>query len=129
MIPVKKDPLKPTVITRRISLKVGTESNNALIKDSMKAFLAELTNLLESKGCRLIGHIKGMIGRPGSEQVLFFSVTDFIQEPCFKGSLIKGGDEAQLLINVIVYGIEATEAGKALDECLSRYPLYQGKYE
>lgn len=127
MIPVKQDPLKPAVLTYKMSLDTGTGFTSSMIKKHIKVFLMDLAYELKHKGCTLIGHIKGMVETTESRKNLFFSLTDFFQDPTFKGSVIKGGEEAYLIINVIVYGIAKPEVEMVLEKCLARNKISKAK--
>ena len=82
--------------------------------------MTKLTTGLKDLGCRLIGHIKGILDG-GSSGHLMFSVTSFDDDAHFKG-VIKGEvKKAVLTINIIVYGIETSKIEALFNEAIDHY--------
>lgn len=75
------------------------------IRSAVDSFLLDLTVSLRGHGCRLIGHIKGIL-EAGENGHLFFSVTSFEQRTRFKGTLSGRCHKMDLALNVIVYGVD-----------------------
>lgn len=70
-------------------------------------FFFELTGALKGAGCKLIGHVKGLI-YAGDKGHFLFSVTAFEERAHVKGKMTDGIVRAEWTMNVIVYGIEKT---------------------
>jgi hypothetical protein len=75
-----------------------------ILKDRTDKFLSALKSFLIRSGCRLIGHIKGMVESNGG--YLAFSITSFEEEARYKGKISGEIMGATLLLNVIVYGVD-----------------------
>lgn len=89
----------------QIVLELGNPLQAAEISERIDAFLSDLMNFLRDNGCKLIGHIKGLLDAADRGQ-LFFSITSFDEAPRYKGGIDGQIAEAELSINVIVYGID-----------------------
>ncbi len=72
---------------------------------ALQAFLRRLSPALVNAGCVLVGHIKGVVATDGDE--LEFSLTRLDGEPRFAGSLSGAVGQADLTLNVIVFGVAA----------------------
>jgi hypothetical protein len=105
--PPEGDP-KPTAYALRVRLTLPRPLAEAGLRERVDAFLAELTPALRSRGCRLIGHIKGILDAEQKGH-LFFSVTSFEQATRFKGVLEGEAEKMELTLNVIVYGVGSEE--------------------
>jgi len=90
------------------------------LQGRIDAFLSELTRSLQGDGCKLIGHIKGLLEVEGNGH-LFFSVTSFEGKARYKGELTHEIARAKLTINVIVYGVEQGSVERAVREGLERH--------
>lgn len=95
----------PTACSMQIVLELGNPLQAAEISERIDAFLSDLMNFLRDNGCKLIGHIKGLLDAADRGQ-LFFSITSFDEAPRYKGGIDGQIAEAELSINVIVYGID-----------------------
>jgi hypothetical protein len=102
-----------------LALRRGPWSE-AEVRKGVDAFLTELTRALTERGCRLIGHIKGIL-EAGEEGHLFFSVTSFEQGTRFKGGLTGECEKVDLTLNVIVYGVGGGEIERLVLEGLQRH--------
>ncbi len=109
----------PTACSMQVALEFGTRMEEAGVRTRMDAFLAGLTDFLRDNGCRLIGHIKGLLDAGDSGQ-LFFSVTSFKESPRYKGGIDGEIAEAELSMNVIVYGVEEELVSRAIHEQLGK---------
>ncbi len=94
------------------------------LQGKIDAFLSELTRSLKGDGCKLIGHIKGLLEVEGTDH-LFFSITSFEGKARYKGELTHEIARAKLTINVVVYGVEQRSVERAVREGLERH-LMQG---
>ena len=90
------------------------------VRKGVDAFLAELTRSLREQGCKLIGHIKGIL-KAGEEDHLFFSVTSFEQRTRFKGGLTGIAEKLDFTLNVIVYAVGSGEVERLVLEGLRRH--------
>jgi hypothetical protein len=101
--PPDGDP-QPTAYALQSTLSLPGPLSETDLRKGVDAFLAELTRSLREQGCRLIGHIKGIL-ETGDKGHLFFSVTSFEQRTRFKGELTGVPEKMDLTLNVIVYGV------------------------
>ena len=97
--------IKPAVYALQEWLSFGVYRSEDQIRDALDSFLNNLTVSLKNNGCKLIGHIKGMLDA-GENGHLFFSVTSFEQRAQFKGSLSGKCEKINLTLNVIVFGVD-----------------------
>jgi len=98
-----------------LTLKVPLSANE--LQSRVDAFLSQLTRSLQGDGCKLIGHIKGLL-EVAENGHLFFSITSFEGKAKYKGELtgeIAGG---KLTINAIVYGVEQRSVERAIQKGL-----------
>ena len=109
----------PTACSTQIVLEFENQIQAAEIQKSLDTFLSELSSFLQENGCKLIGHIKGLLDA-GERGQLFFSITSFNENPRYKGEI--GGEipEATLSINAIVYGIGEEPVEREIQEQLKR---------
>lgn len=105
--PPDGDP-QPTAYALQSTLSLPGSLSETGLRKGVDAFLAELTRSLRAQGCRLIGHIKGIL-ETEEKGHLFFSVTSFDQKTRFKGGLTGEYEKIDLTLNVIVYGIGSGE--------------------
>lgn len=97
--------IQPAVYALRGQLISGAGWSEEEIRSAVDSFLIDLTVSLRRHGCRLIGHIKGILNA-GENGHLFFSITSFEQRARFKGVLSGRGQKIDLTLNVIVYGVD-----------------------
>jgi hypothetical protein len=109
----------PTACSMQIALEFDNRMRAIEIQTRMDAFLAGLTNFLRDSGCKLIGHIKGLLDA-GERGQLFFSITSFDEGARYKGAIDGEIIRAELSINVIVYGVEQEPIEGAVKEQLAR---------
>ncbi|MBC2716145.1 MAG: hypothetical protein HF978_12630 [Desulfobacteraceae bacterium] len=110
----------PAVCAKKESLTFKNPIPAGVLQQKIDTFLLELTSSLQNDGCKLIGHIKGMLGIEGNDH-LFFSLTSFDEKIRYKGELSGTVEKTELTINVIVYGIEQTKIACHLDEGLDKH--------
>ena len=96
--------IEPAVFAGKEHLTFSSPISTIELQASLKLFLGDLTKALKHNGCLLIGHIKGLV-RARDKGHLMFSVTSFGTDAHFKGTLTDGAKQAELTINVIVYGV------------------------
>ena len=110
----------PTVHAQEmnLTLKAPLSASELLVK--LDCFTSELTCALQGDGCKLIGHIKGLLEVEGNDH-LFFSITSFEEKARYKGELTHAIARAKLTINVIVYGVEQRSVERAVREGLERH--------
>jgi hypothetical protein len=112
--------LEPTAYALRGTLTLPGPWSETELRKGVDAFLAELTRSLREQGCRLIGHIKGILDT-GDKGHLFFSVTSFEQRTRFKGGLTGEYEKIDLTLNVIVYGVGSGEIEQLVLEGLRKH--------
>lgn len=109
----------PTAYAHRENLLFEKIISEIELKAKIDGFLSEFTDALKRNGCKLIGHIKGLINADDKGH-LMFSITSFTEKAHFKGEMVGGITRAILTMNIIVYGIEQkiieTEYQKALNK-------------
>ncbi len=110
----------PAAYALRGTLTLPGPWSETEIRVGVDAFLAELTRSLREQGCRLIGHIKGIL-ETGEKDHLFFSVTSFEQRTRFKGGLTGRPVKIDFTLNVIVYGVGIGEIEQLVLEGLRRH--------
>jgi hypothetical protein len=117
--PPEGDP-QPTAYALRGTLTLPGPRTEGEIRKGVDLFLAELTRSLREQGCRLIGHIKGILEAEDKGH-LFFSVTSFEQKTRFKGEMTGESGKLELTLNVIVYGVGKDDVERLVLEGLSRH--------
>ena len=110
----------PTVYAQEVNLTLEVPLSASELQGKIDAFLSELTRSLRSDGCKLIGHIKGLLEVEGNDH-LSFSITSFEEKARYKGELTHEIARAKLTINVIVYGVEQRSVERAVREGLERH--------
>ena len=115
----------PAACSMQIDLEFENRLPSAEIQARLDAFLSDLTTFLKDNGCKLIGHIKGLLDAGKNEQ-LFFSITSFDEGTRYKGDISGEFEKAKLSMNVIVYGIEEESINGAIQEYLRKqFPEYR----
>lgn len=109
----------PTACSMQVILEFDNQIRAAEIQKSLDFFLTDLTRFLQENGCKLIGHIKGLLDARERGQ-LFFSITSFNENPRYKGEIGGKIPEATLSINAIVYGIGEEPVEREIQEQLKR---------
>ena len=117
--------LHPTVCAQEVSLAFKVPLLADELRGRIDAFMSALTRSLQEDGCKLIGHIKGLLEVEGNEH-LFFSVTSFEEKASYKGELPHKISKAKLTINVIVYGVEQASVERAVREGLEKHVMTEG---
>ena len=110
----------PTVYAQEAGLTFKVPLSASELLGRIDAFMSELTCSLQGDGCKLIGHIKGLLEVEGNDH-LFFSITSFDEKARYKGELTHEISRAKLTINVIVYGVEQESIERAIQEGLGRH--------
>lgn len=96
-------------------------------RETLAAWLTDLAELLVARGCRFIGHIKGMAVAAG-EEPLFFSLTRPRAEPQFKGGGWDKAESWELSVSVILAGLSEEEIGQAMQETLkTHFKIFSGE--
>lgn len=126
----KNEELEPAALALKENL-IFTDALSAIeLKSRVDSFLMEMTGELKNKGCKLIGHIKGLISADGSESGdnainkkghLMFSITSFDEMARFKGEIQDGITETAFKINVIVFGIDRSAVEKIFKKVFSNH--------
>ena len=91
--------LHPTVYARAVGLTFRVPLPANELHGRIDAFKSALTSSLRDDGCKLIGHIKGLLEVEGNEH-LFFSVTSFEEKASYKGELPHDISKARLTISL-----------------------------
>jgi hypothetical protein len=110
----------PTVYTQEVNLTLKVPLSASELLGRIDTFMSELTCSLQGDGCKLIGHIKGLLEVEGNDH-LFFSITSFEEKARYKGELTHEIARAKLTINVVVYGVEQRSVERAVQEGLERH--------
>jgi len=112
--------VRPVAYAQEVDLALEVPLSAIELQGRMDAFLSLLTRSLQGDGCKLIGHIKGLLDVEGNGH-LFFSLTSFGEKARYKGELTDKIAKARLTINVIVYGVEQRSVESAVQEGLRRH--------
>jgi hypothetical protein len=110
----------PTVSAQEVNLTLKVPLSASELLGRIDAFMSGLTCSLQADGCKLIGHIKGLLEVEGNGH-LFFSITSFEDKVRYRGELTHEIARAKLTINVIVYGVEQRSVERAVREGLERH--------
>ena len=116
----------PTVCAREVNLTFKAPVSASELQARVAAFVSEVACSLQGDGCKLIGHIKGLLEVEGNDH-LFFSITSFDEKARYKGELTHEIAKAKLTINVIVYGVEQASVERAVREGLERHLMKEGE--
>ncbi len=95
-------------------------------REALSAFLADLASRLEARGCKFVGHIKGMAVAPGSEPV-WFSLTHLEGTPEFKGASWTGKGDWELSVSAILAGMSEEEIELTMRETMEAHFLTGGE--
>lgn len=107
--------VNPTVYTKEMGLTFKAPFSSSELEGMLDTFLSELTCSIQSDGCKLIGHIKGLCDA-GVKGCLFFSITSFGEKAWYKGRLSGEITSIKLIINVNVYKVEKSSIVRAVNE-------------
>jgi len=122
-----KEQLEPTPFAIRENLIFTDALLEIELRSRVDKFLSELTGELKNNGCKLIGHIKGLISVDGVDGAvnkkghLMFSVTSFEEGARFKGEMPDGITKVVFTINVIVFGIAHNVVEKIFKKVFSNH--------
>jgi G3E family GTPase len=108
--------LQAVPVTRSYALSAGEpgcENINSRLAEILKNIAADL----ERAACQAIGHIKAVV-KAAEGGYLLFSVTAAGKEPDVKGRLPGKITSLQIVLNVIVYGIDASVVEGIVDSRL-----------
>jgi hypothetical protein len=94
----------PAVYAGEFELLFPEPVAEGLLAEKGSGFFSALLDFLYRKGCRLIGHVKGLI-QPEEGGFLLLSATSFQSKPGVKGNLPDRISRARLTLNVIVFGV------------------------
>jgi hypothetical protein len=94
----------PTIYAGEFRVHFPEPINDRELKERISTFLASLLDFLYSQGCRLIGHIKGLV-LTEKGGFLLLSTTSFLVKDAFKGNLPALTSKANLTLNVMVFGV------------------------
>jgi len=97
--------LHPTAYACKKDLTFNRNLPAVELKSKTDRFLCEMIDELQRSGCKLVGHIKGLIDADVQGHFVF-SITSFDEGIRFKGQMENGIKLAALTVNAIVYGIE-----------------------
>jgi hypothetical protein len=115
-----EDDLRPSTYSRKIRLVLSSETPSDELSEKISRILFDIASALRENGCVLIGHIKALLDA-GTRGHQFFSITGFGKKPRRKGELMGDILEAELVLNVIVYGVGRKYIEKAVDSTMKKY--------
>ena len=99
---------EPAVFSSKTTVDLPETTDSEIISGTVCSLLEDMENILEQKGCAVIGHIKAVI-QTGKGGYQVFSVTDYGEPPQIKGKLPQAVDNFKFTCNLIVYGISKLE--------------------
>jgi hypothetical protein len=94
----------PTIFAGEFSVRFPSPVTDRELKGKISAFFSGLLDFLFREGCRLIGHIKGLV-LTEEKGLLLVNITSFRTQDAFKGNLPGLTSKASLTLNVIVFGV------------------------
>ena len=94
--------------------------DGAAPQECLEAFLDDLLEMLVRGGCKVVGHIKGMM-TCGKDKPLFFSITSIENNLRFQGGPLGESDSFILTMNVIVSGIDENKLEETFSAALGRH--------
>ncbi len=114
--------LIPTAFSSKKRLKFDKTMTGARLKKELNYFLSFLIKDLKQNGCKLIGHVKGLVDVHDKGH-LMFSITDFDEKVRFKGGLgpLQKVKEIEFTINIIVYGIELSPVKSVFKKAYDKF--------
>lgn len=119
MIDIKEGMLPTAVVRKRPIIFTRSVPANAF-QQQIGRFLTETTEALLKNGYQVIGHIKGVVTTERSGHMMF-SLTSIQEGPRFKGELSGEITCAEMVLNIIVYGIEKTLIERLVEDVYTRY--------
>ncbi len=114
---------EPAVFSRKITVDLPESADSEIISGTVCSLLEDMENILEQKGCAVIGHLKAVI-QTGKGGYQVFSITDFEEPPQAKGKLPKTIDKYKFTCNLIVYGISKFELTLLAEKELKKLKLF-----
>jgi len=93
----------------------------------IEAFFSELIGFIECSGCKLIGHIKGLV-KADNGSYLMCSITSFEEGGRFKGRVTGSINSAVLTVNFILYGIDSNTIESAYQKALKNLFIMEGNH-
>jgi hypothetical protein len=99
------DAAQPAVYAARAATAMRPPVHADQVEAMVHVFFSHLSHALAKAGCTLVGHIKGFIAA-GDGGDLAFHGTVLGAEPAVTGGFSGAVAEAELTINVIVFGVD-----------------------
>ncbi len=90
------------------------------MRETVAAWLEDLAGRLAARGCKFIGHVKGMVTAPDSEPV-WFSLTRLTGKPEFKGGSWTGPEIWELSVSATLAGMSEEEIERTMWETLEAH--------
>ncbi len=112
--------MQPTAYACKKDLSFEERIPVTELKHRTDGFLSDLTGALRHRGCKLIGHIKGLIHADDNGHLLF-SITSFEDRASFKGNMLDGIVKATITVNVIVYGIDQADVEETFEKLFGNH--------
>lgn len=106
-----------TVYTLQKTLCFETSITAEELQETLEGLLLDVCSELYAEGCRLIGHIKGMIDA-GDGNFFKFSITRFQEPVQWSGSWSGGSETASFVLNVIVFDVKKSIIEKSVSSGL-----------
>jgi hypothetical protein len=110
---------KPSSYACEFALKFSHYTSVETIRQNLTDIFSDVTGILKSRGCKLIGHIKALLDA-GADGKLFFSTTEFDRKAKCKGNIEDKIISAKLGLNIIVFGVEVIDIENVVNEHLSK---------
>lgn len=114
---------QPTVYALQTDVELGSAQTPEEIRATLAGFADAFIRGLEVGGCRLIGHVKGVL-ESVSGGSLYFNATSFSGKVSTRGALTDCHGTCRLTLNAIVYAIDLqgveSAAQLALGRCFGR---------
>lgn len=108
---------QPVRVTNVFGIQLDRPVSSMEMRIAVSNALTLIARRLKENGCALIGHIKAYLDTCGNDGI-FFSVTKFGQEPQCRGEIKGDIRNAELILNVIVFGISEKLVKEAVEDSL-----------
>jgi hypothetical protein len=99
------DCARPAVFAARAVLAFDPALHAGALEEALTRFLAALSEGLAAAGCRLVGHIKGVVSAAGRGD-LAFHLTALGSTPAVTGGVTGMVAAASLTVTVIAFGVD-----------------------
>ncbi len=105
---------------RRIEVRFGEQMDGSEVEEAVIEFMSGVSRRCVEEGATLIGHIKSITEAAGQEGYFSCSVTNNDGRVNSNGALRDGIISLDMVLNVIIYGLEEAKIEEIIDVELKR---------